>query len=72
MCSRFFYQFLQDLRILQHRAGTEHILIKRLIVMVGHEQRLFQDLKDGVLPDIAVGIVNEYTGSSSPLALMWK
>ena len=41
MCAGFLDDTLQDLRILQHRAWTEHVVIEWLVVMVSHEQRLF-------------------------------
>mgnify|MGYP006875994306 CR=1 FL=1 len=40
--SGFFYHFLQDLRILQHRTWSQVIVIKWLMIPVSHKQRLFQ------------------------------
>ena len=40
-----FNHFAQTLRIFQHRAGAEHIAVEGLIVMVSHEQRASQCVK---------------------------
>ena len=62
MCAGFLYKLLKDLRIFQHGTWTEHIVVKRLIIVIGHKQRLFQYLKNGILPDVSIGIMDKYTG----------
>ena len=52
----------QRFGILQHRTGTEHVLIERLIVVICHENRTLEGIQQTGVMDIAVGIVNEYTG----------
>ena len=52
----------QDLRVLQHRAGLEHVLVKRLAVVIGHEQRALQRLENGLLADVRIRVVDEHAG----------
>ena len=44
----------QTLRILQHRAGSEVIVVKRLISVICLEQGTFQPLDKRILPDISL------------------
>ena len=60
MCAGFLDDTLQDLRVLQHRAWTEHVVIEWLVVMVSHEQRLFQDLENCILVNISIRVMNKY------------
>ena len=50
----------QAFRVFQHRAGAQHVVVARLIVKVGHEQRALERFKQRVLMDIHIGIVDEY------------
>lgn len=60
MCAGFLDDTLQDLRVLQHRAWTEHVVIEWLVIMVSHEQRLFQDLENCILVNISIRVMNKY------------
>ena len=55
--SRLFYHGPQLFRILQHGAGTEHIFMKGLSVVVGHKERAFERVQKRGLVDVAVGIL---------------
>lgn len=66
------YHLPQLIRILQHGARTEHIIVERLVPMIGHENRGLKALQQAHLPDIGIGVVDEYTGSTSPLALICR
>ncbi len=59
MCAGFLDDTLQDLRVLQHRAWTEHVVIEWLVIMVSHEQRLFQDLENCILVNISIRVMNK-------------
>ena len=50
------------LRVLQHGAGAQHVVVEGLAVMIGHKQRGLQALQQGLLPNVGVGIVDEDTG----------
>ena len=47
-------QASQDLRILQHRTWTEHVLIKWLVVVISLENRALQCVQKRSILDIAV------------------
>lgn len=57
-----FHHGPQRLRIFQHGAGTQHVFIKGLIVMIRHEDRALEGVQQTGIVDVAVGIVDEYTG----------
>ena len=44
----------KGLGIFQHRAGTEHIVVEGLVVMVSHEQGASQSIQQAGIVDIAV------------------
>ncbi len=48
--------------VLKHGAGTEHIVIEGLVVVVGHEQGRAQGIQQGSVVDVAVGVMDEHTG----------
>ena len=52
----------QLFRILQHRAGTQHILIERLTVVVCHHHGRLQRFQQCFLANIGIGIMDENTG----------
>ena len=52
--SGLFDQFPQPLRILQHRAGPQMVLIKRLVVVIRLEDRASQGLKERAVMDIDI------------------
>ena len=56
------HHLLKQLGVLQHRAGTQVILVERLAVVVSHEQRAVQDLQNALVVDVGVGIVDEHAG----------
>ena len=56
------YHSAQLLRVFEHRAGPEHVVVERLSIMVGHEERGFHRLEQRFLADVRVGIVDEHAG----------
>ena len=54
-------QLAQALRILQHWAGAEMILIKWLVIMISLENRALQCFQQSAVMNICIGIVDEYT-----------
>ena len=52
-------QIRQDVRVLQHRAGTVHIVVERLSVMICHKQRTAERIQQRLLTDIGIRIVDE-------------
>ena len=54
-------QFLQDLRVLQHRTRLEEVVVERLSFLVCHKQRLLQTFEQGLFLDVGAGIVDEDT-----------
>ena len=50
----FGHHTLKALGVLQHRAGTEHVLVEGLAFLVGHEQRGAIGLEQGLFVDAAV------------------
>ena len=60
--ARLVNHLLNELRVFQHGAGAEHVLVEGLVVMVGHEHGGLQALQQALLPDVGVGIVDEHAG----------
>ena len=60
MCAGLFDHLAQHLRVLEHRAGAEMVLVERLTVMVGHEDRRTQAVDQRLLTDVAVGVVDSF------------
>lgn len=54
--------FPQLLRVLQHGAGAQHVVIKGLPLVISHEDGRLEALQQCFFPDVAVGIVDEHTG----------
>ena len=58
----FGHHLAKQIRIFQHRAGTQVIVIERLPIMIGHEDRRLEALQQGLLADIGVGVVDKHAG----------
>ena len=57
-----FYHCPELFRIFQHGTGTEHVVVEGLTVVIGHEHGGLHGFRQGLLADIGIGIVDEYTG----------
>ena len=57
----FFNHLTKLLRILKHRAWTKHIFIKRLTVMICHENRTLQCFQQSIFINICIRIMDKYT-----------
>ena len=57
----FFNHLTKLLRILKHRARTKHIFIKRLTVMICHENRTLQCFQQSIFINICIRIMDKYT-----------
>ena len=60
MGTGFLYHATQTFRIFQHRTRLEHIIIKGLTVVIGHEHGGLHGFQQGLLADIGIGIVDEH------------
>lgn len=56
------HHLFQQLRVFQHRAGTQMVLVEGLAVVVSHEQRAVQNFQNRLVVDIGVGVVDEHAG----------
>ena len=56
----------QLLRVLQHGAGPQHVVVEGLAVVVGHEEGALEGLQQGHVPDVHVGVVDEHAGLHVP------
>ena len=52
---------LKEFRILKHRAWTQVVVVEWLTVMISHKQWALENLKNGVLMNVCIGEVDEYT-----------
>lgn len=59
--TRLFHHLTQLLRILKHWTWTKHIFIKRLSIMICHENRALQCIQQTLFVDICIRIMNKYT-----------
>ena len=57
-----FDDLAQPLRVFKHRARAQHVVVERLRVVIGHEDRGAQRVEQADLADVRVGIVDEHTG----------
>ena len=56
------HDFPELLRVLQHGAGAQMIVIEGLTVVIGHEDGTAHHIQQAHVPDIGVGIVDEHAG----------
>ena len=52
----------QDLRVLEHRAGLEHVVVEGVVTAIRLENRLLEALEQRLLLDVGVGIVDKDAG----------
>ncbi len=52
----------QDLRVLEHRAGLEHVVVKGVVTTICLEDGLLEALEQRLLLDVDVGVVNKDAG----------
>ena len=57
----FMNHLLKEFRILKHRAWTQMVVVEWLTVMISHKQWALENLKNGVLMNVCIGEVDEYT-----------
>lgn len=57
-----FYHGPQRFGIFQHGAGTQHVFIEGLVVVVRHEDGTLEGVQQAGIVDVAVGVVDEYAG----------
>ena len=60
--AHIFHHFGQEFRVFQHGAGTEHVFIERLGVVIGHEEGGLQCIQQAFVMDVHVGVMDEHTG----------
>ena len=57
-----FHHGPQRFGIFQHGAGTQHVFIEGLVVVVRHEDGTLEGVQQAGIVDVAVGVVDEYAG----------
>ena len=62
MRARVLDELLDAFGILEHRAGTQMIVVEGLAMIVAHEQRRTQRIEQAHVMDVDVGVVNEHAG----------
>ena len=50
----------QQLRVFQHGARAQVVLVERLAIVVRHEERRLQDFEQCFFADVGIGIVDEH------------
>ena len=60
VCAGLFDDFTQHVRIFEHRARTQMVLVERLTVVIRHENRALERLKQRAVADVRVGVVDEH------------
>ena len=61
-CAGLCYQLPELFRIFQHRAGTQMVVVERLVVMVSLEDRASQSIQQTAVVNIYVGLMDKYAG----------
>ena len=56
----------QQLRVFQHGARAQVVLVERLAIVVRHEERRLQDFEQCFFADVGIGIVDEHARAASP------
>ena len=56
------YHFAEFLRVVQHRAGAEHIVVEGLVLMVFHKQRALERFQETAVVDVDIAVMDESTG----------
>ena len=64
-----FHHLLELARVLQHGAGAEHVLVKGLAVVIGHEQRGLESLQQRLVIDAGIGVVDKSAGLHVPVGV---
>ncbi len=56
----FVHHVGQTSRVVEHRAGTQHVLIEGLVLVVFHEHRSLQAFQQALVTDVVSGVVDEH------------
>lgn len=60
MCADLRNHLAQQIRVFQHGARAQVVLVERLAIVVRHEERRLQDFEQCFFANVGIGIVDEH------------